>query len=471
MSEKNQYENAIYDARTLGVGKMLLLGVQHMFAMFGATVLVPALTGLSVSSTLLFAGLGTLLFHCLTKFKVPAFLGSSFAFLGGYFAVQSWAENGNVSDPATLLPYACFGVACAGILYLVLSGLIKLFGAGKVMRFFPPIVTGPIIIAIGLTLSGSAIGNCEANWWVALAAILIVIVCNIWGKGMIKIIPIILGVLGSVLVAVVLHLTGLFSVFDPAKIEALKQAAWIGLPVKWNETAFSIFGSGFDSSLLLTSVITIVPIALATMVEHIGDISAISSTTGRNYIEDPGIHRTLLGDGLATIVASLFGAPANTTYGENTGVLNLSKVYDPRVIRIAAGFAVLLSFSPKFAAVVNLMPTATIGGVSLVLYGMISAVGVRNIVETKVDFTKSRNVIIAALILVLSIGINYSAAGAIVIGKVSLTGLAVGALVGIILNAILPDKDYKVPDKGPIDTGVNFAVGQSTESIPESDEK
>lgn len=471
MGEKNQFENGIYDARTLGTGKMLLLGLQHMFAMFGATVLVPALTGLSVSSTLLFAGLGTLLFHCLTKFKVPAFLGSSFAFLGGYFAVTAWAEKADVADPMTLLPYACFGVACAGILYLVLSGLIKLFGASKVMRFFPPIVTGPIIIAIGLTLSGSAIGNCSANWWVALAAILVVIICNIWGKGMIKIIPIILGVLGSVLVAVILHTTGLMSVFDPAKIEALKQASWIGLPVKWNETALSIFGNGFDSSILITSIITIVPIALATMVEHIGDISAISSTTGRNYIEDPGIHRTLLGDGLATIIASLFGAPANTTYGENTGVLNLSKVYDPRVIRIAAVFAAVLSFSPKFAAVVNLMPTATIGGVSLVLYGMISAVGVRNIVETKVDFTKSRNVIIAALILVLSIGINYSEAGAIVIGKVSLTGLAVGALVGIILNAILPDKDYKVADGGPIDTGVNFAVGQSTESLPESEEK
>ena len=449
MSDKKQKtalgEGAIYDAKQLGAPKMLILGVQHMFAMFGATVLVPALTGLSVSTTLLFAGLGTLLFHLLTKGKVPAFLGSSFAFLAGYWAI---APNGE----ANLLPYACFGVACSGLLYLVLAALIKAFGTSKVMKFFPPIVTGPIIIAIGLTLSQSAIDNCATNWWLALIAIVVVIVCNIWGKGMIKIIPISLGVLASYIVAA---FTGNVD-FTP-----VKEAAWIGLPVAWQGTVFSIF-SNLDVSLLITSVITIMPIALATMVEHIGDISAISSTVGKNYIKSPGLHRTLLGDGLATILASLFGAPANTTYGENTGVLSLTRVFDPVVIRIAAGFAILFSFSPKIEALISAMPAATIGGVSLVHYGMISAVGVRNVVETKVDFSKSRNVIIAALILVLSIGIKYSAAGAIsfAIGSVniSLSGLAVGAFVGIVLNAILPGKDYVFDEEAPSDTGVSFEM-------------
>ena len=463
MSKKKvDFSKGIYDARELGAPKMLLLGLQHMFAMFGATVLVPALTGLSVSATLLFAGLGTLLFHLLTKGKVPAFLGSSFAFIGGYAAITQIGtdEAGNAIHDYSLLPYACAGVACAGLLYLLLAGLIKIFGAKKVMRFFPPIVTGPIIIAIGLTLSSSAISNCSANWLVAVVAIAIVIVCNIWGKGMVKIIPIMLGVLGSSLVAVILHLTGVMQTLDPGKIQALKDAAWIGLPFKMENTVFGLFSGGVDTSFLVTAIITIMPIALATMIEHIGDISAISSTCNKNYIANPGLHRTLLGDGLATILASLFGAPANTTYGENTGVLSLSKVYDPRVIRIAAVFAALVSFSPKFSALVSLMPTATIGGVSLVLYGMISAVGVRNVVENKVDFGKSRNVIIAALILVLSIGINYAGAIQIPIGSItiSLSGLAVGALVGIILNAVLPGKDYEFGADEKGDQSVNFKV-------------
>lgn len=450
---------AIYDAKTLGVPKVVILGIQHMFAMFGATILVPALTGLSVSATLLFAGLGTLLFHFLTKRKVPAFLGSSFAFIGGYAAIAPMIDGQPNSE---MLPYACFGVACAGLVYLVLAGLIKIFGSGKVMKFFPPIVTGPIIIAIGLSLSQSAINSCSANWWIALIAIVVVIVCNIWGKGMVKIVPIILGVISSYVVAAICTAAGLIT---PANggvdFARIRDAAWIGLPFKFEDTVFSVF-SNPDGALLTTAAITIIPIALATIVEHIGDMSAISSTVGKNYIKDPGLHRTLLGDGLATILASLFGAPANTTYGENTGVLSLTKVFDPLVIRLAAVFAILFSFSPKIAAVIGCMPGATTGGVSLVLYGMISAVGVRNVVENQVDFSKSRNVIIAALILVLSIGITYSAAGAIAfpIGSatISLSGLAVGSLVGIILNAVLPGKDYKFEDDDPKETGVNFEV-------------
>lgn len=450
----NNNTEAIYDAKKLGAGKVFVLGLQHMFAMFGATVLVPLLTGLSVSTTLLFAGIGTLLFHAITKGKVPAFLGSSFAFLGGYAAIAPLLEDG--SSNVEMIPYACFGVACAGLVYLVMAGLIKLFSAEKVMRFFPPIVTGPIIIAIGLTLSQSAIDNCNTNWFIALIAIVVVILCNVFGKGMIKIVPILIGV-------VVSYVVGVFA--GEVDFTGVADAAWIGLPIEKEYTVLALFGDNFDASLLVTSIITIVPIALATVVEHIGDISAISSTTGINYIKEPGLHRTLLGDGLATSLASLFGAPANTTYGENTGVLNLSKVYDPFVVRLAAVFAIIFSFCPKFAAIIQAMPAATVGGISLILYGMISAVGVRNIVENQVDFTKTRNVIIAALILVLSIGIKYSAAGCIAfqIGSatISLSGLAVGALVGIILNAILPEKDYVFDEDKPNDTGVNFEVGQS----------
>ena len=443
-------QQAIYDARTLGRGKMLTLGLQHMFAMFGATVLVPVITGLSMSATLLFAGLGTLLFHLLTKMRVPAFLGSSFAFLGGYAAVVAMGAQEGLSA-AESLPYACIGVFSAGIIYFVLAGLIAAFGAKKVMRFFPPIVTGPIIIAIGLTLSGSAIQNCNSNWWIALLAIVIIIVCNIWGKGMIKIIPILLGVLGSYIVA---------ACFGLCDFTAVKEAAWIGVPFQWQNTAFSVFQNP-NWGLIVSAIIAIVPISLATMMEHIGDMCAISSTVGKNFLEDPGLHRTLMGDGFATMLASLFGAPANTTYGENTGVLNITKVFDPRVIRIAAIFAIILSFCPKFSALIASMPASTIGGVSLVLYGMISAVGVRNIVENKVDFTKSRNVIVMALILVLAIGIKYGAGDAIDLGFTKLSGLAVAALVGVILNAVLPGKDYEFGANPDADKAVNFEINPS----------
>lgn len=455
MSNKSIGNEPVYDARTLGAPRMFVLGLQHMFAMFGATVLVPALSGLDVATTLLFAGLGTLLFHLLTKGKVPAFLGSSFAFIGGYNAVRTIGTNpdGSAIYNNDLLAYACFGVAIAGLMYIILSSLFKIFGVKKVMRYFPPIVTGPIIIAIGLTLSSSAITNCRANWLVAVVAILIVIGFNMWGKGMAKIIPILLGVLGSYIFALIV---------DPAErasvAAAVSSAKWFGLPIFWKNSVFHLFAGPVDSGVLWSAVLTVVPLSLATMVEHIGDICAISSTCGKNFMVDPGFHRTLLGDGLATTLASLFGAPANTTYGENTGVLALSRVYDPRVIRIAACIAIVVSFCPKFAALVSAMPTATIGGVSLVLYGMISAVGVRNVVENKVDFTKSRNVLVAALILVLSIGISYSSAGALQLGPISLSGLAVGSIVGIALNAIMPGKDYVFGQDKQGDESVNFIV-------------
>lgn len=446
MSKSQTPQQPVYDARTLGKPKMLTLGLQHMFAMFGATVLVPAITGLPVSTTLLFAGIGTLIFHLITKLRVPAFLGSSFAFIGGYLSVVEMGSGFGLSATQSL-PYACIGVACAGFLYFILAGLFAAFGAKKVMRFFPPVVTGPIIICIGLILSGSAIQNCQTNWWIALLAIAIIVVCNIWGRGMVRIVPILLGVLGSYVAAACCGL---------CDFTAVKEAAWIGLPIHRDNTVLAVADTR-NWELLISAVITIMPIALATMIEHIGDMCAISSTTGENYLEKPGLHRTLIGDGLATMLAAVFGAPANTTYGENTGVLNLTRVYDPRVIRIAAVFAILFSFCPKFSAIISAMPPATIGGVSLILYGMISAVGVRNVVENKVDFTASRNVIIAAIILVLGIGINYGIdGGSIDLGFTKLSALAVAALVGIVLNAVLPGKDYEFGKDPQGDTAVNF---------------
>lgn len=430
----NQKETTIYDARELGMAKTFVFGLQHMFAMFGATVLVPAITGLSVSATLLFAGAGTLLFHAITKMKVPAFLGSSFAFLAAYLTI---APNGEKD----LLPYACFGVALAGLAYLVLAAFFKAYGAKKVMRFFPPVVTGPIIISIGLCLAGWALSCCQANWGIALVAVITIIICNIFGKGMIKIVPILIGIIVSYTVAAVA------GIVDFTGVSA---APWVGLPFKMSDTVFSLAGNA-DTSLLLTAAVTAIPITLATMMEHIGDVAAIGSTVGRNFIADPGLHRTLMGDGLATSVAALFGAPANTTYSENTGVLALTKVYDPLVVRVAACLAILMSFCPKFAALISAMPTATMGGVSLILYGMISAIGVRNVVESKVDFTKSRNVIIAGLILVLAVGIKYGLPGESIVLSlgsftVAMSGLATAALVGIITNALLPGNEYEFDD-------------------------
>ena len=436
MNQSIDYSKGIYDARQLGAGKMMVLGVQHMFAMFGATVLVPLLTGLSVSTTLLCAGLGTLLFHLVTKGKVPAFLGSSFAYLGGFSIVAPMLAdaNGNLTVPNTeMLPYACAAIAFSGLLYLLVSLLISTFGIRRIMKFFPPVVTGPIIIAIGLILSPSAISNCSADWLLAIVALGTVVVCNIWGKGMVKILPILLGVLVSYAVALV---TGAVD-FGP-----IREAAWLGLPL--HKEAMGLFAID-GSPAFISALFTIIPIALATMMEHVGDIAAISATVGHNYINDPGLNRTLLGDGLATTLAGLLGGPANTTYGENTGVLALSKIYDPRVIRIAAGLAIVLSFSPKFEAVINTIPTGIIGGISFVLYGMISAIGVRNVVENRVDFTNSRNLIVAAVILVSALGFNsvggltFAVAGV----SINLSGLAIAAIVGILLNAVLPGNDYE----------------------------
>ena len=436
----NENNGAIRDASVLGVPKMLILGLQHMFAMFGATILVPILVNsyfgedvLHVQVTLICAGVGTLFFHLCSKFKVPAFLGSSFAFLGGFATIAN-LDTGVFADMsnADKLSYACGGIVVAGLLYLVLALIIRLAGVKKVMRFLPPVVTGPIIICIGLSLSGSAINNASTNWLLAFIALATIIVFNIWGKGMFKIIPILLGVVISYCAALIMNACGLTNPDGSAILDFtnVASASILGVP------QFQI------CKFNLTAILVMAPIALATMMEHIGDMSAISATVGENLIEDPGLHRTLIGDGLATSFSALFGGPANTTYGENTGVLELSKVYDPRVIRLAAVYAVILSFMPKFAEIIGSLPSAIIGGVSFMLYGMISAIGVRNVVENHVDFTKSRNLIIAAVILVSGLGFANGLTFTVGTTSITLTGLAIAAIAGILLNAILPGKDY-----------------------------
>ena len=433
----------IRDARKLGTPKMLVLGLQHMFAMFGATILVPILVQqyglpLDIQTSLFFAGIGTLFFHVCTKFRVPAFLGSSFAFLGG-FSTMANLNTGIYADmsPQDKLAYTCGGIVVAGLLYLALALVIRLVGVKKVMRFLPPVVTGPIIVCIGLTLAPSAVSNASTCWPLALIALATIIIFNIWGKGMFKIIPILMGVVVSYIAALIMNACGV-TVLNAAgeaipliDFTAVREASILGLP------PFQM--AKFD----LTAILVMAPIALATMMEHIGDMSAISATVGQNFIQEPGLHRTLVGDGIATSLAGMFGGPANTTYGENTGVLVLSKVHDPRVIRLAAVYAIVLSFIPKMADIIGSMPSAIVGGVSFILYGMISAIGVRNIVENNVDLTKSRNLIIAAVILVcglgFSSGITFTVAGT----SITLTGLAIAALAGILLNAILPGNDYE----------------------------
>jgi uracil permease len=431
----------IYDGfKELGTGKMLVLGLQHVFAMFGATVLVPLLTGLSVSVTLFCAGIATIWFFIITKQKVPIFLGSSFAFLGAFESIA----NGD----AALLPYATLGVMFAGLIYVVLAILFGVFGPKKVMRLFPPVVTGPIIILIGLILAPVGIKSASANWILAIIAIAIIICVNLFGKGMIKILPILCGIFGAYIIGVIVSLLSNNSLFGLSWVDfsALKGASLFRVPpfMDYSPMRF-VFGiQKFDPAIGWPAVITFVVVAVAAMVEHIGDICAIGATCGKNFIADPGLTRTLLGDGIGTSLAGALGGPANTTYSENTGVVALTRVYDPKVMFIAACFAIVFSFINILDAFINTIPWSIIGGVSVVLYGMISATGVRTIVENKVDFKNMRNILVAALILVCGLGFN---ATPLMIGSLSLGGLAVAAIVGVIINAILPGKDYEFSEE------------------------
>ena len=429
-------QQPIRDARTLGLPKMLLLGLQHMFAMFGATVLVPILVQgyglpLSIQTTLFFAGVGTLFFHVCTRLKVPAFLGSSFAFLGGFQAMAQMDSG-------------------------MYATVIKVVGVHKVMRYLPPVVTGPIIILIGLNLAPSAVSNASTCWWLALVAMAIIVVANIWGKGMIKIIPILLGVVGAYVVALIANAMGATALDAAGNVIPLMDFSGVQSSAPIGLQPFLSNFSGSVAKFDVSAILVMAPIAIASMMEHIGDMSAISATVGENFIEDPGLHRTLIGDGIATALAGLFGGPANTTYGENTGVLVLSRVHDPRVIRLAAIYALVLSFSPAFAALVSSIPDAIIGGVSFILYGMISAIGVRNVVENQVDFTNSRNLIIAAVILVCGLGFTNGLTFQVGGASITLTSLAIAAIAGILLNAILPGNDFHFGKTATSDTAASL---------------
>ncbi len=405
MNLNNQQEIIDYTER--GLIQIIILGLQHGFTMFSATILVPIITGLDISVALFMAGIGTLIFHLVTENKVPAFLGSSFAFITPIILV---AEKFGIS-------YALGGIVAAGFIYLIISLLVSYFGSEKIISFFPPVVTGPVIMVIGLKLAPTAISMASENWWLALIGFVIVIITTSFARGFLKVIPVLMGIVLGYLVAILLGLID----FTP-----VLEAKWLGFPqftmarFHWN------------------AIIIVAPVAIVTVIEHIGDILAIGATVEKDLVQNPGLNRTLLGDGLATSFAALFGGPANTTYSENTGVLALTKVYNPVVMRIAALFAILIGLIPKLGALIATIPVALIGGISIILFGMIAAVGVRTVVENRVNFEKPRNLIIAATILIISLG-GVSIPISFGNGQITLEGMALGALVGVILNKVMPE--------------------------------
>jgi len=400
-------QDAIVNINELPWYKTITLGIQHVFTMFGATVLVPIITGMDISVALFMAGLGTLVFHWITRGKIPAFLGSSFAFIAPILAVSA----------ASGMAYAQGGLVVAGLVYLVLSGLITLFGVEKIIRFFPPVVTGPMIIVIGLKLAPTAIDMASTDWPLAMVAFAIVTVVSVFGRGFVRVIPVIIGMVGGYLAALLM---------GGIDFTLVREARFIGLP-------------GFTAARFsLEAVIMVAPIALATMVEHIGDVIAIGATVEKDFLKDPGLNKTLIGDGIATSISAFFGGPANTTYSENTGVLALTRAWDPRIMQLAAVFAMGLSMSPKLGALIQTIPTAVIGGISIILFGMIGSIGAKSLIENQVDFNLSRNLIIAAAIMVLGLG---GAVMPLSIGTLDLeiAGMALAAVAGIFLNMVLPD--------------------------------
>lgn len=411
----------------------LILGIQHTLAMFGATVLVPALTGLNTSITLFCAGLGTLLFHWITKKKVPVFLGSSFAFMAGIMAIIGDSRMGD-PDFMDKLASVKGSLIIAGLVYVLFAGLIKIFGYEKVNKLLPPIVTGPIIIVLGLRLSSTAIssafyynGEFSLKAVLVTAVILTVVICvSIFAKGIFNLMPILFAIIAGYLVCLPLGF---------CDFTAVREAHFLSFMDK-DIMAQLLCIPKFRADAILA----IAPIALVTMIEHVGDITTNGAVVGKNFMVDPGIHRTILGDGLATALAGLLGGPANTTYGENTGVLAVTKVYDPSVIRIAAVFAMILGIFGKFGGFITSIPSPVTGGISIVLYGMISAVGVRILINSRLNFGNSRNLLVAAIILVLGIGCDSIP----VYGAVTISGLALAAVVGIILAFILPEGEDSV---------------------------
>lgn len=401
-------EEAVRDVSKLPKSQAIFLGLQHALAMFGATILVPILTGLHVSVALFTAGVGTWLFHFITKKKVPAYLGSSFAFIAPISLVIE--QHGGI-------PAAQGGIITAGIIYAIVAFIIYKVGPSLIKNIFPPVVTGPVIILIGTILAPTAIDmstGSTLNVVVAFAALAGAVIAAVFAKGFFKLVPIIVGLVTGYIVAIIVGMVD----FAPAL-----NSAWIGLP----EFTVPTFN--------LTAITIIAPVAVVSMVEHVGDVLAISETIGkgRELVEDPGIHRTMLGDGMATALAGIFGGPPNTTYGENTGVLAITKVYDPLVMRIGATFAIAMALIPKFGGLIQTIPEPVIGGISFLLYGMIATIGIRTLVESQTDLKISRNLVIVATIIVLGLG-----GATLTLGRVEFSSLALAALAGVILNVILP---------------------------------
>ena len=396
----------------------LILGLQHVLAMFGATVLVPFLTGMNPSIALLTAGVGTLLFHTCTKGIVPVFLGSSFAFIGAISLVLKESGIGAVKG----------GVIAAGVVYIVMSRLVKIYGVEKIKSFFPPVVVGPTIVVIGLRLSPTALsmagysnGHFDGKSLIVSGIVVLSMIgISILGKSFFKLVPILISVILGYVVSIFLGMVD----FTP-----IKEAGWIGL------SSDALYSLVTVPEFSLTSILAIAPIALVVFIEHIGDITTNGAVVGKDFFANPGISRTLLGDGVATVVAGFLGGPANTTYGENTGVLAVTKVYDPSILRIAACYAIGLAFIGKFGVILQTIPAPVMGGISVILFGMIASVGMRTLIEAQLDFSHSRNLIISSLILVFGIGID----NIVVWRTVSLSGLAIAALIGVVLNKVFPE--------------------------------
>jgi uracil permease len=392
----------------LTMQKKAVLGLQHTIAMFGATVLVPLLTGLNPSVALLAAGVGTLLFHLVTKQMVPVFLGSSFAFIPviieGVDRGYTWASIGA-------------GIVGAAVIYLAMSVIVTFVGHEVIRRIFPPIVTGPVIAVIGITLAPVAIDMASGAWWLAIVTLLATLGAAIYFRGLFQMLPILTG-------AVVGYLAGVLF-YNDFSFSQVGDADWIGWPdMTW--------GLG---DISWAPIALIAPIAFVTMIEHVGDILANGRVVGKDFFDEPGLNRTLLGDGIATLFAGLVGGPPNTTYSENTGVLAVTKVYDPFIIRIGAVFAIFMGLIPKLAAILRTVPVPVLGGLSVVLFGMIASVGMRTLVEGQVDFKRSRNMIVVGLILVFGLGVTP---GLIHIGDVPVSGLALAAVIGVVANLVLP---------------------------------
>jgi len=394
----------------LNTQRKVVLGVQHTIAMFGATVLVPLLTGLDASVALLAAGIGTLLFHVLTKLMVPVFLGSSFAFIPPIVAA--------LNDAGFSMSATVGGIAAAGVVYAIVSVIVRFIGSDKIKRLVPPVVAGPVIIIIGITLAPVAVDMSNANWWLAILTLLVTVAAAIFMKGLWKMLPILSG-------AVIGYVVG--AIAGEVDFDGIADADWFGLP----DFTFATFEWG--------AIVLIAPVAFVTMIEHVGDVITNGRVVGKDFFEEPGLDRTLMGDGAATFLAGLVGGPANTTYSENTGVLAVTKVYDPAVLRIGAIVAIILGIIPKVAAVLQSIPLSVLGGLSIVLFGMIAAVGLRTLVESQVEMHKSRNLIVVAVILVL--GLGTSGLENLQIGGVAISGLALAAVVGVVLNLILPADD------------------------------